>query len=457
MSIRILVALASFLIVAPTPARADDACLEGASYLTDQRAIDGLRADIESDCPCASYTGAPGSDRKAYQKCAKGVLKAELVAAELRIKCKGYANQINKGAVCGADNLVTCGLFDEDARKPITCKAKKPGACVGKLGAVASACGDETHCRDVIDWTAATCFDTRENGPFVAGARVITFTKPSEVDPEQMRSLTTTIWYPAPPGSAPINGPYAAVVDAPLDASDGPYPLVMFSHGSCGYPQQSLFLTAFLATHGFIVVAPPHPGNTLAEFPSCGTLAAQAASLTERPKDIIFVIDEMLALDQDSGSPFFGAIDEDRIAMTGHSFGGLTTFLVARDDPRIKVAVPMAPATPPGSSLTVPSLLMLGQIDSLVNNDVARAAYDASASPKYKVEIKHAGHYAFSNACPAGRPECMPPTTLTQPEAQALVRRWVLPFLKVHLVGDTALAPLLASPAPPSVDLERVP
>jgi predicted dienelactone hydrolase len=454
MSIRILLVLAALLIV--TAARADDACLEGASYLTDRRAIDAVRADIESTCPCASYTGAPGNDRKAYQKCAKGVLKTALTAAELRSKCKGYANKINKGAVCGADDLVTCGFFDEDAKKPFTCKAKKPSACVGQGGKVASACADETHCRDVIDWAASTCLDTRDNGPFVAGARVIAFTKQSEVDPEQERVLTTTIWYPAPPGSAPITGQYAAVVDAPLDGSGGPYPLVMFSHGSCGYPLQSTFLTAFLATHGFIVVAPPHPGNTIGEFPTCGTIGAQAPSVIERPKDIRFVIDEMLALDQDSGSPFFGAIDEDRIAMTGHSFGGLTTFLVAGEDARIKVAVPMAPATPQNGSFTIPLLLVLGQIDSVVNNNTARGAYDASASPRYKVEIKHAGHYAFSNGCFPG-PDCNPPTTLTQPEAQALVRRWVLPFLKVHLAGDTTFAPLLASPPPPSVDLAVMP
>jgi hypothetical protein len=92
----------------------------------------------------------------------------------------------------------------------------------------------------------------------------------------------------------------------------------------------------------------------------------------------------------------------------------------------------------------------------VVNNNTARGAYDASDSPKYKVEIKHAGHYAFSNGCFAG-PDCNPPTTLTQPEAQALVRRWILPFLKVYLAGDTSFTPLLASPSPPSVDLARAP
>ena len=87
----------------------------------------------------------------------------------------------------------------------------------------------------------------------------------------------------------------------------------MFSHGSCGYPNQSTFLTALLASHGFVVVAPPHPGNTIYEIARCGTAPALAAAFVERPQDILFVLDGMLAADADPGSPFFGAIDDTRI------------------------------------------------------------------------------------------------------------------------------------------------
>jgi predicted dienelactone hydrolase len=445
-----ILALLTTLVLA-TSALAEDACLSGVSLLTDQRAIDTLRAETESTCPCASYTGGAGHDRKAYQSCAKTVLKSALTTNEVRRKCKSYTTQINKGAVCGSQ-LVACGGFDADAKKAITCKVKKPSACVGKHGATATACADETHCRDVVDWTAATCFDTRNDGPFAAGVRVITFTKQSAVDPAQTRTLTTTIWYPAPAGSAPVDPAYAGVLNAPLDASGGPRPLVMFSHGSCGYPQQSTFLTAFLATHGFIVVAPPHPGNTIGDFPSCATGPAQVMSAVERPKDISFAIDEMLAANQDSGSPFFGTIDETRIGMSGHSFGGFTTYFVAREDSRVKVAVPMAPASP-GIALTVPSLTMLGQIDAVVNVPAIRDEYEVAAPPKYLVELKNTGHYAFSNGCFAS-PDCLPPATLTQPEAHLLVRRWVLPFLKVYLAGDASYIPLLSAPSPPSVLLE---
>jgi dienelactone hydrolase len=435
-----------------TSALAEDACLSGASLLTDQRAIDTLRADTEASCPCASYTGGAGHDRKAYQRCAKNVQKSALTAGDVRHKCKSYTAQINKGAACGSAH-VACGVFDEDAKKAITCKAKKPSACVGKHGAVAMACADEAYCRDVIDWTAATCIDTRDDGPFAAGVRTITFTKPSALHPDQMRILNTTIWYPAPAGSAPVDSNTAGVLNAPFDATGGPRPLVMFSHGSCGYPLQSTFLTAFLATHGFIVVAPPHPGNTLSDFPNCGTPAGQAMSAAERPKDITFVIDRMLAANEDAGSPFFGAIDETRIGMSGHSFGGFTTYFVARDDPRVKVAVPMAPASP-GIALTVPSLTMLGQIDAVVNVPAIRDEYETAAAPKFLIEIKNTGHYAFSNGC-FPSPDCMPPATLTQAEAHLQVRRWVLPFLKVYLAGDTSYLPLLSPPSPPAVELER--
>jgi len=261
------------------------------------------------------------------------------------------------------------------------------------------------------------------------------------------------IWYPTTKGAGPINGTYGAVVDAPLDNSGGPYPLVLFSHGSCGYPYQSTFLHPLLASYGFIIVAPPHPGNTIFELPACGTPANQAASFVERPQDMVFVLDQMLAANADSGSPFFGSIDADKIAMTGHSFGGLTTYLVQAIEPRVKVAIPMAPATGATSALTVPSLTMLGQIDAVVNVPGIRNAYTRSSPPKHLVEIANTGHYAFSNGCfPSA--DCNPPVTMTQAEAHNAVLRWQLAFLEVYLVGDPSYAPFLAAPPPPGFVLQ---
>jgi dienelactone hydrolase len=134
-----------------------------------------------------------------------------------------------------------------------------------------------------------------------------------------------------------------------------------------------------------------------------------------------------------------------------HSFGGMTTYLVTAIEPRVKVAVPMAPVALANSTLPVPSRTMLGAVDGVVSNAAARDAYARSASPKLLVEIEHAGHYAFSDFCRAGS-DCNPPTTLTPDEAHDAVLRFVLPFLKRHLTGDATWAPFLPPAQPGFVD-----
>ena len=49
----------------------------------------------------------------------------------------------------------------------------------------------------------------------------------------------------------------AAHPDADAGA-DGPYPVVLFSHGFAGFPEQSADLVTHLASWGFVVVAPDH-------------------------------------------------------------------------------------------------------------------------------------------------------------------------------------------------------
>lgn len=439
---RIFVLVMVAITVTLSSAVAQDKCLTGPSTLPDQRALVSLRAATETACPCASFTGGSGATASAYQKCARTVLTNALKAGDLRKECKSNATAINKGAVCGSTK-VACGRYAPKAKTPLSCKVKPSSSCKDGKKYEENACTAETQCADVVNWTASTCVDVHANGPFAAGARVITYTKNSVVDPTQKRVLDTVIWYPATAGAGPIDPTYNAVVDAPLDNSGGPYPLLMFSHGSCGIPTQSTFLLPQLASHGFIIAAPPHPGNTLLEFPDCGTGQAQIASAQERPQDIEFVLNALLAASGDHSSPFFGAIDANRLGISGHSFGGFTTYLTAAIEPRFKVAIPMAPYVGAAPPLTIPSLTMLGQIDSVVDDNAIRAVYASGAAPKYLVEIANSGHYTFSDGCfPSA--DCNPPTTLTQGEAHDAVRRWVLPFLKVYLAGDASFSPFLA-------------
>jgi dienelactone hydrolase len=424
-------------------------CLDLATSHTDGRMLGALRSDVEAACGC---TAAPS--RRAYRSCAKGVLSAALAAGDVRAECRRVAKRLVLRTTCGTTKS-TCGLVRASTLAQRGCTVRPAARCRSHRNTIASTC-QATHCADVAQWTAGTCLDPRAPGPFVLGFRDVVMTKDSVAAPGTERDLDVAIWYPALPGQGPPDPLTGGVADATADPSGGPYPLVLFSHGSCGYPLQSLFLTPTLATHGFVVVAPSHPGNTIADFPDCGTPAAQAASFLERPQDIVFVLDQMLAADADPSSPFHGLIDETRIGMMGHSFGGLTTYLVTSIEPRIVAAAPLAPAAALASPLGVPSLTMIGGIDSVVDNGPTRDRFAESVAPKQLVEIAHAGHFAFSDGCFPGTSDCDPPATLTQSEAHAIVLRWVVPFFEVYLAGDDAYRPLLAAPFPPGVTVETV-
>jgi len=441
-------AVGLFILASAAVATAQDTCLTGASELGDRRVLTTLRAAIDAACPCPPAGVATA--RRQYARCVRMQIRAAFAADTLRSECVGTALDIYRSATCDT-NRVPCGSPPAAAGEAATCRRAAPSGHDACSGADENACSALTHCNDVVDATVGTCIDPRQPGPYGVGVRTLHLTKDSVASPGTERVLDTIVWYPIAAGSGPIDNRLKGVVDAPLDNSGGPYPLLLFSHGSCGYPYQSTFLTPLLASYGLIVAAPPHPGNQIFDLPNCNTGAAIIASSMERPADIIFVTDHMLAETADTASPFFGAIDTQRIGMSGHSFGGYTTYVVATQDPRYRIAVPLAPAVPPNqSTLTVPSLTMMSELDTFVNNPAIDTAYGKGSAPKMKVEVEHAGHFAYSDGC-FPSPDCNPPTTLTQDEAHALVQRFVVPFVLRYLKDDMRFEPFLEAAPPPGV------
>jgi predicted dienelactone hydrolase len=290
-------------------------------------------------------------------------------------------------------------------------------------------------------------------GPYGVGTRRMTFTKESVTKPGQMRVLDTYFWYPADPVTASLDTHPRGVLNAPLPADTHSLPVIMFSHGSCGIPTQSFFWVTTLASYGFIVAAPPHPGNTTADCVINNTPGAFADSAQNRPADIIFVIDQLLILNDAEDSFFFGAIDPDRIGMSGHSFGGYTTLRVSAEDPRVTAGVALAPAifgiNDEIASIDIPMMLQDGDIDSLTPIEAnAAPAFQLLKAPRYLVEILHTGHYAFSDLCVPSQ-ECGQPDTLTQEQAHWAVLRYGVPFLLHYVAGNGQFDAFLAAAATP--------
>lgn len=175
-----------------------------------------------------------------------------------------------------------------------------------------------------------------QRGPYAVGTREVSIAAGQGIGQDQ--PLTATLWYPAlnPDGVEEavdyrvmaLTVPGRAILDAAPDADNGPYPLVVFSHGNGGLRYNSLWFTEHLASHGFVVIAADHPGNTIWEALQGEAVIERnmLASLATRPFDVLREIAFMESLAADD--PLAGLVDLDRIAITGHSFGGFTALSV---------------------------------------------------------------------------------------------------------------------------------
>jgi predicted dienelactone hydrolase len=286
-------------------------------------------------------------------------------------------------------------------------------------------------------------------GPYRAGATILPLVKPSETT-GMPRVLDTVVWYPTD-ADAP-DDLYHAIRDAPFASAIAPRPLLVFSHGSCGSPAQSQFLTAHLARYGVIVAAPPHPGNRLGD-PNCNGTAAQLDSYFNRVADVMFVIDALLAANHEIGSPLFDAVDRARVGVAGHSFGGQTTLRVAFGEPRVIAGLALAPTIAAIAGLApqirIPIMIQGSEFDTLTPFEThQQAIFDLLAPPKYLLEILDSGHFAYSDGCFLGFSDCGA-GRLTQEQAHQYVLRYAVAYVLQYVAGDPQFERFLTLTATP--------
>lgn len=287
-------------------------------------------------------------------------------------------------------------------------------------------------------------FDTAYAGPHLVGVRTFWY-----ADASRNRTLPTEVWYPASGGGSAeyqIGLPANTWRDAAPLA--GPFPVVLFSHSWMGHRLQSHFLCAHLASQGFLVVAPDHPGSTMEDADPANLIPA----MTLNPHDLAFLLDTL------PGDPFLAPrADFARVAAIGHSLGAYTVLAAGAGnvkngvskDPRVRAVVALnAPSFNQPLAALPPSLMLTSSMDAVTPPGNQVANFTNAGLPKMRVIVAAGSHLApASNWCTQYETaECNPPylTDLAQYEA---LDRYVVDFLRYALDGDAdARGRLLAGP-----------
>jgi len=275
-------------------------------------------------------------------------------------------------------------------------------------------------------------------GPYPVGVTTTVLVDTSRTDniTKRFRMLVTEIWYPAtdeafflpknrysdfiPGGMTPqieklLQQTYKksgfeidalfwnhAVRDARV--REGKFPLIIFSHGNGGTRSQNTFWCDTLASHGYVIVSADHTGNARMTILDGKAVLFQPSerqnSAADRPKDMVFLLDEMTRWNNGADSRFAAKIDLSAVAAAGMSFGSYTAFRLVDTEPRFKAVIGMTGASPEHTNLAIPALAMIGTEDRTIGpkgNEGVHSYLEKHRGPAYLFELKNGGHYSFTD------------------------------------------------------------
>jgi predicted dienelactone hydrolase len=211
---------------------------------------------------------------------------------------------------------------------------------------------------------------------------------------------------------------------------DGPFPVIIFSHGLGGSREGYAYLGNHWASHGYVSVHLQHLGSDSSVWQDVHPAERMQAlrdsilnlqNAINRPFDVTFAIDQLTKLNSDD-SLLKHRLDLDRIGVAGHSFGAFTTLAVAGEifvsptggehsqgDPRVKAAIAMSSPVPQNKSdysiafskIKIPVFHMTGTLDdSPIGETKAadrRVPFDRiNHADQFLVTFRDADHMVFS-------------------------------------------------------------
>jgi predicted dienelactone hydrolase len=198
---------------------------------------------------------------------------------------------------------------------------------------------------------------------------------------------------------------------------DGPFPVIVFSHGLGANKDVFGMVTTHWASHGFVTIHPSHDDRGVGM--TGGGMHPSEEKVRERVRDVTAVLDGLDQIERSIGD-LAGKLDRTRMAVGGHSYGSFTTMAAGGvtidigdeiganlGDPRVQCILPISPSgrgdyglsDSSWDSLTMPAMVFVGTND--VRNgraeDWRTEPYLLSPSgSKYLINIDDATHNAYS-------------------------------------------------------------
>lgn len=236
-------------------------------------------------------------------------------------------------------------------------------------------------------------------------------------------------------------------VDAPI--AGGPHAVVVFTPGYTGTFTDYTFLFEDLASRGYVVASVDHTYEaTAVDFPD-GRFAKsvvgshfdntwrgddQSLSLVTsvRLQDLTFVVRELKRLNSEVDTPFAGKLDGSRIAVAGHSMGGVVAFLALERDQRFRASIVIEGSIP--TALIHPTwrpVLLLATGPEGWSDDQCRL-WNNLRGPRMAVNLKGGEHVTASDAIWLAK-YAVKTGNMGPDQTMAAIRDYVAAFLDSNL------------------------